>query len=131
MTFRSKMYTGLFSLFLNDCTNKNIEPITPTYPFKIQGYSVFVDDKPGDYYVIHINQKKYCYFWKQTEDENHDLFINDLGCDSYSDRVLVLSGNSILVASDVKHLDDQVVGMLNSVLRNHTKIIVNNTELDL
>jgi len=128
MTFRSKVYAGLFPLLLSGCINQNITTVTPTYPFKVQGYSIFVDDEPGSYYAISINRKKYCYFLKKTEDED-DLFIHDLDCDSYSDRVLVLSENKIIVASDTKHLDDEVVGMLNHILQNHKKIIVGHYNL--
>jgi len=128
MIFRSKLYAGLFPLLLSGCINQNI---TPTYPFKVQGYSLFVDDNPGSYYVISIDRRKYCYFWKKTEDEDHDLFIHDLGCDLSSDRVVILSGNNIIVASDAKDLEKEVVEMLNSILRNSEKIIVNSNEIDL
>ncbi len=127
MTFLSKSYTGLFLMLTNSCVHQNIAPIEPTYPFKIDNYYIFLDDQPGYYDVISIDTKKYCYFWKKTEDGD-DLFIYDKNCDVYSDRVIVLSGNKIAVASDAKHLDDEVVGMLNYVLRNHKKNIVNNSD---
>ena len=127
MAFRSKVYTGLFPLLLSGCINQNI---TSTYPFKVQGYSLFVDDNPGSYYVISIDRKKYCYFWKKTEDED-DLFIHDLECNLSSDRVVISSGNNIIIASDAKDLEKEVVEMLNSILRNSEKIIVNSNEVDL
>lgn len=127
MTFHSKVYAALFSLFLSGCINKNIPPISPTYPFKIQGYSIFIDDEPGSYDVITIDTQTYCYFWKKTEDGD-ELFMEDQDCDLDSDRVLVLSENEIIVAADTKNLEDKVVGMLNYVLLNHKKTIVNNSK---
>src|SRR3989344_8217287 len=130
MTFCSKVYAGLFPLLLSGCINQNITTVTPAYPFKVKGYSIFVDDGPGSYYVISIDRKKYCYFLKKTEDED-DLFIHDLGCDLSSDRVVILSRDNIIVASDTKDLEKEVVEMLNSILRNSEKIIVNSNEIDL
>lgn len=128
MAFPSKAYACLFSLLLSGCS-RNITPIPPTHPFKIQGYPILVDDKPGDYDIIIINnvlakglRKKYCYFYKKTENKEH-LFIYDLDCDLDSDRVMVLSRNEIVVATDTKSLDKKVAGMLDYILQNHKKNI--------
>ncbi len=51
---RKGLYAGLFSVLLGGCA-RNITPIPPTYPFKIQRHQVFLDSQPGDYDVITID----------------------------------------------------------------------------
>lgn len=134
MASYSKIYAAIFPLLLGGCINQNIAPIPPAYPFKIQGYPIFVDNEPGDYDVITIRNyqgdKRYCYFRKQMENRD-ELFIYDWGCDLDSDRVLVFSKNKIIFATDTKHLEDEVVGMLNHILRKHKKNIIDSKDLTI
>ena len=123
------LYAGIFSALLSGCA-RDIIPIQPTYPFKIQGYPVFVDDKPGYYDIITINdvlanglKKKYCYFRKKMEDGNV-LLIEDKGCDLKSDTVMILSRDDTIIATNTENLDEKVVGMLDYILRNHKKNII-------
>ena len=127
MVFHSKLYAGIFSMYLSSCAQQHIAPIPPTYPFKIEGYYVFIDNLPGSYDIITIfsstKKQKYCYFLKETEDGDY-LVINDPDCDLYGDRVIVLSGDKMLVAVNTEDLDKKVAGMLNYILRNHKKNIL-------
>ncbi|MDO8511459.1 MAG: hypothetical protein Q7S55_04815 [Nanoarchaeota archaeon] len=126
---RKLLYAGIFSALLSGCA-RNITPIPPTYPFKIQRHPVFVDDQPGRYDIITINdilapglKKKYCYFGKRVENGEY-LIIEDKDCDLDSDKVMVLSRDDIIVATDTTNLDEKVVGMLDYILRNHKKNII-------
>ena len=126
---RKSLYAGVFSALLSGCA-RDIKPIQPTRPFKIQGHPVFVDDQPGYYDIITINdilakglKNRYCYFRKKTEDRNV-LLIEDKDCDLDTDRVMVLSRDNLIVAADAGSLDGKVVGMLNYILRNHKKNVL-------
>ena len=123
---RKMLYAGLFSALLSGCV-RNITPIPPTYPFKIQRHYVYVNDQPGDYDVITIDdmlvtglKREYCYFTKPAENGEY-LFIEDKDCDLHSNRVMVLSRDDLIVSVDTRHLDEKVVGMLDYLLRNHKK----------
>lgn len=85
-----------------------------------------MDEQPGSYDIIAIGDKTYCYFWKKMEDDD-DLFIYDNNCDLHSDRVVVLSGNKVMVAADTKDLKTEQVQNLDYILRNHIKNIVPDT----
>lgn len=113
---KNVFYASLLSL-LSTCSPTIITPISPTYPFKIQDYYVFVDDsKPHSYDKIQIGDRTYCYFYQILED-NHELFIYDRDCDRHSDKVLVLDGRKMMVASDTKDFDEKTIGMLNYLLQ--------------
>ena len=121
-------------MLLDGCA-RNITPIPPTHPFEIQGYSVFVDDQPGHYDIIIIDdilatglKNKYCYFRKKMEDGNA-LLIEDKDCDLDSDTVMVLSRDDTILTTDTKPLDEKVVGMLDHILRNHKKKIIDSEEV--
>lgn len=125
----SNLYACLFSALLSSCVQQNLTPIPPTYPFKIEGYSVFIgDDKPGSYDVITIGDYTYCYFYKRLEDDG-ELFIYDKNCDLHSDRVIVMSGNKIMAVADTKHLKIELVLNLDHILQNHIKNIVKETTI--
>ncbi len=120
MISRSNLYACFFSALLSGCAA--INPIPPTHPFKINGYSVFVGNQPGSYDIMPIimpqirGEEKCCYFYKKLEN-NDELFITDVNCDLDSDRVFVLSRNKIVVASQTRDLEEEVVGMLNYLLQ--------------
>lgn len=123
------LYAGILSLLLGGCA-RDIKPIPPTHPFNIQGHPVLVDDRPGYYDVITINdvlatglKNRYCYFRKKTEDGNA-LLIEDKGCDLHTDKVMILSREDIIIAADTRYLDEKIVGMLDYILRNHKKNIL-------
>lgn len=124
---KNLLYAGLFSIVLSGCAP--IKPIPPAHPFKINGYSVFVDHQPGSYDIMPNiippirGEEKCCYFYKRLEN-NDELFITDVDCDLDSDRVFVLSRNKIVAASHIGYLEKEVVGMLNYILQNHKKTII-------
>ena len=111
-TSNSSLYAAVFSTLLGSCIQQ--QTTSPDF-FKIQGYSIYSDDKPGEYYVIHINDRTHYYFFKKLRDGN-DLIIHDWEGDLVSDRVIVLSREGIIAGIDTKHLESEVVLKLDEML---------------
>ncbi|GEM_PF-5466019 len=107
------------------CVPQYPAPVSPPYPFEINGYSIFVDQEPGRYDVIPIGDRTYCYFSKKMDDEDI-LFMEDKNCDLHSDRVVVLSDTKIIIMYDTKALPIRTGQYLDSILQNHTKYILKN-----
>ena len=135
MVFRSKNYfaslkhaVSLLPFVLSSCAQTNLTPVRPSYPFKIERYYAFMDEQPGTYDLITINDYTYCYYSKKMEDDD-ELVIFDKDCDLHSDRVVVLSGNKVMVAADTKYLKPEQVQNLDYILRNHIKNIVPDTTI--
>jgi len=107
------------------CVSQYPPPVSPPYPFEIDGYSIFVDEEPGNYDVITISDRTYCYFSKKMDDEDY-VFIEDKDCDLHSDRVVVLSNDKIILWYDIKTLPKSTRQYLDYILQNHTKHILKN-----
>ncbi|MBI2582376.1 hypothetical protein HYV87_04600 [Candidatus Woesearchaeota archaeon] len=122
MKSNSNLYTALFSIALSSCAPR-INPNVPSDHFKINGYSVYGDDKPGEYYVIHIADRTHYYFWKKLLDGN-ELLIYDWEGDLESDRVLVMSRDNIIFGVDAKHLEKEIVLKLDEMLLQSEKQVI-------
>ncbi|MEK6939814.1 MAG: hypothetical protein AABX31_03735 [Nanoarchaeota archaeon] len=122
----SRLFPTLCSLILSSgCVKSFPPPVSPPYPFEIDGYSIFVDEEPGYYEVIPIGDRTYCMFFKKMDDED-ELFIEDKGCDLHGDRIVILSKNKIILAYDTKELPKMVGQYLDHILQNHRKNILKN-----
>ncbi len=135
MTFRSKNYfvslkcaVSLLPFILSSCAQPGLTPVQPSYPFKIGRYYAFMDEQPGIYDVITINDYTYCYFSKKMEDDD-DLVILDKDCDLHSDKVVVVSKGKAVVAADTKYFKKELVQNLDYILRNHIKNVVDDTTI--
>lgn len=115
---RSRSFYGfLFITTFYGCHDR-LAPLAPEYPLEIKNNKVFLDETPGLYQVVTIGERRYCYFWKKTE-EGDDFFIHDKDCDNRSDRVLVTRGDQIVFGYDRKDLPRKTRQNLDYVLQNH------------
>ena len=122
MNYLSRLAAVFTSLTLSSCVDTFPPPVSPPYPFEIKGYSIFIDEEPGDYDVITIGGRTYCYFTKKTDDEDY-LFIEDKKCDLHSDRIVVFSEDKVIIRYDTKALPPRVGQYLDHILQNHKKYI--------
>src|SRR3989344_8483675 len=124
MNYLSRLAAVLTSLTLSSCVDPFPPPVSPPYPFEIKGYSIFIDEEPGDYDVITIGGRTYCYFTKQMDDED-DLFIEDKDCDLHSDRVVLFSKYKLILAYDTQTLPKEAGQYLDYILQKSKKHILN------
>ncbi|MDP3698287.1 MAG: hypothetical protein Q8R47_01735 [Nanoarchaeota archaeon] len=123
MKLSSRLFPALVSMIVSSgCVEQFPPPVSPPYPFEIKGYSIFIDEQPGDYDVITIGDRTYCYFTKKMDDED-DLFIEDKGCDLHSDRVVLFSRYNIILRYDTQTLPQETRSYLDYILQNHKKHI--------
>ena len=130
MKYLSKLFPALFSMIASSgCVEHFPPPVSPPYPFEINGYSVFVDEQPGDYDVITIGNRTYCYYSKKMDDGD-DLFIDDKDCDLHGDRVVLLSKEGkIILANDTKSLPKEAGQYLDYILQNNKKHIIKDADI--
>lgn len=118
MRNNSTAYAGLLSIILSGCVSGKPAPLFPSQPFRIEGYLMDADQKPGSYDHITIGNRTYCYFWKTLKDGN-DLIIYDGQCDLDGDRIIILSKDGVVLARDTKDIKKGAAQKLDGILLNH------------